>query len=154
MLTECEKNILKSKTWVEYDHIVVQSAKKAITTKSYNKSSLQPYHNCCWNCYRNSCNCSNFIWTKYWRNCIYAFLLNVWSMHPGLDWGKYQFLISSIHGLQSTDTQWKNKSEMFGLNVADKYASAVTKKVLSICTSCWLLAINHVISSWDKRKSC
>ena len=59
---------------------------KKITTKSDNKSSLQPYHNCRYSsCYWNPCHCSNFIWSKHWRNCSFTFLLDFKYMHRGLD---------------------------------------------------------------------
>ena len=53
--------------------------------------SLQPYHSCCYSsCCWNTYFCSNFIWTKRWRNCSYAFLLDFKYMQPRLDWGKLQ----------------------------------------------------------------
>ena len=100
---------------------------KKITIKSDNKSSLQPYHNCLWNCYWNCCNCSNLIWSKHWRNCSFTFLLDFRYMHPGLDWGKYQFLINSIHR-HRTQNEEINLKCLGWMNVEDKYT----------CVSCWL----------------
>ena len=83
--------------------------KKKIATKSDIKSFLQPYHNCCWNCYRNSYNCSNLIWSKHWRNCSFTFRLDFCYMHPGLGWGKRQFLTNSIHRLRTQNEEISQK---------------------------------------------
>ena len=86
------------------------------TAKSDNKLSLQPYHNCYWNCYWNSYNCSNLIWTKHWRNCSFTFRLDFRWLHPGLDWGKYQFLINWLRA-QNEEMNLKFLSWMWQSNM-------------------------------------
>ena len=69
-------------------------------TNSDKKVSLQPYHSCCYSsCCWNTYFCSNFIWSKRWRNCSYAFLLDFKYMQPRLDWGKLQINFYSFINL-------------------------------------------------------
>ena len=106
--------------------------KTKITTKSDDQSSLQPYNNCCWNCYRNSYYSSNLIWSKHWRNCSFTFCLDFRFMHPRLDWGKCHFLTNLIHGLRT-------QNEEISLNVALNKRCTLSVLVVSC------LLINHMI---------